>query len=94
MIKGFRNKKTEQFAQGQRVRDFSGFEEQANKRLRILQAATNLNTLSALPSNHLEALQGDRKGQYSIRINAQWRICFIWNIEENNAYDVEIIDYH
>ena len=61
-------------------------------KLEILEAAEVLNDLRIPLSNHLEALTGDRSGQYSIRINRQWRICFVW--EQNNAYDVEIVDYH
>jgi len=58
----------------------------------MLHAATELNDLRTPPSNRLEALRGDRKGQHSIRINVQWRICFRW--EDGDAYDVEIVDYH
>jgi proteic killer suppression protein len=58
----------------------------------MLDAAQNLNDLRVPPSNHLEALKGNRKGQMSIRVNDQWRICFIW--QDNEAYDVEIVDYH
>ena len=71
---------------------FEGFRRQAEKRLRVLEAATSLRDLAQLPSNRLEALYGDRNGQYSIRINSQWRICFRW--EDGDAYDVEIVDYH
>ena len=70
---------------------FSGFSRQADKRLRILDASENLDVLKALPSNRFEALSGDRKGQYSIRINQQWRVCFEWH---EGAHKVEIIDYH
>ncbi len=70
---------------------FSGFSRQADKRLRILDASENLDVLKALPSNRFEALSGDRKGQYSIRINQQWRVCFEW---DEGAHKVEIIDYH
>ncbi len=58
----------------------------------MLAAATQLNSLKIPPGNHLEALSGDRKGQHSIRVNKQWRICFVWN--ESNAEQVEIVDYH
>lgn len=61
-------------------------------KLEVLNAATVLETLRVPPSNFLEELQGDRKGQHSIRINKQWRICFIW--KGNDAFDVEIVDYH
>ena len=69
MILNFRNKKTEVFARGDDVRAFQGFDRQGWKRLEILEAATSLNDLRSLPSNHLEALKGDRAGQFSIRIN-------------------------
>jgi proteic killer suppression protein len=91
MIQSFKDKATENLYQRQFVRKFSGFERQALKRLRILDSATSLQTLAALPSNHFEALRGDRRGQYSIRINQQWRICFRW---QDAPYDVEIVDYH
>jgi addiction module HigA family antidote len=78
MILGFRDKRTEVFANGEHVRAFQGFERQAWKRLEILSAASSLTDLAGLPSNRLEALKGDRSGQYSIRINQQWRICFEW----------------
>ncbi|MFN0113093.1 MAG: type II toxin-antitoxin system RelE/ParE family toxin [Paracoccaceae bacterium] len=62
------------------------------RKLLMLDAATFLGALRLPPSNHLEALSGDRKGQHSIRINAQWRICFVW--KDGDAFDVEIVDYH
>ena len=65
---------------------------QAERRLQILDNATSLQDLSGLPSNRFEALRGDRLGQYSIRINDRWRLCFTWT--EGDAYDVEIVDYH
>ena len=92
MIRTFRDKDTESLFNGQRVRKFSGFISQAEKRLEILEAATSLKDLSGLPGNRFEALKGDRKGQYSIRINDQWRICFEWH--EGHAENVEIVDYH
>ena len=64
----------------------------AIKKLLMLDAATFLGALRLPPSNHLAALSGDRKGQHSIRINAQWRICFVW--KDGDAFDVEIVDYH
>ena len=73
---------------------FSGFEAQAERRLAILNAAPSLETLRALPSNRLEALRGDRAGQYSIRINQQWRVCFEWPGGQNGPSNVEIVDYH
>ena len=81
------------FAAGEFVAAFQGFEQQAAKRLAILNAAPSLDTLRALPSNRLEALQGTRKGQYSIRINRQWRICFTWYTSPGPT-EVEIVDYH
>lgn len=91
MIKSFKDRDTENLYDRRVVRRFSGFERQALKRLRILDSAGSLQVLAALPSNHLEALSGDRKGQYSIRVNMQWRICFRW---DDAPYDVEIVDYH
>lgn len=78
MILSFRDKRTQQFAEGKRIKAFGGFELQAHKRLRLLHLARHLQALRALPGNRLEALSGDRAGQYSIRINEQWRICFEW----------------
>ncbi len=94
MILSYRDKRTAAFAKGEHVRAFSGFAKQAYKRLEILDAATSLNELKALRSNHLEALVGDRAGQYSIRINEQWRICFSWPRGTEGPQDVEIVDYH
>ncbi len=91
MIKTFKCKNTEKVYNREFVRQFSGFDRQAIKRLRILDDADTLDALKALPSNAFEALLGDRKGQYSIRINMQWRICFSWN---EGAENVEIVDYH
>jgi toxin HigB-1 len=76
MILSYRDKRTRAFADGEFVHQFSGFSKQAYKRLEILEAATTLDDLRGLPSNHREALKGGRKGQFSIRINMQWRICF------------------
>jgi toxin HigB-1 len=94
VIRSFRDKKTQRFADGDRVSTFEGFRHQAEKRLRILEAATSLRDLAQLPSNHLEALTGDRKGQYSTRINRQWRICFTWSGGAEGPENVEIVDYH
>jgi proteic killer suppression protein len=76
MIVSYRDRKTRRFAQGQRVKEFSGFARQAEVRLDRLEAAMSLEDLAVLPGNRLEALIGNRRGQYSIRINDQWRICF------------------
>ena len=94
MILSFRNKQTEAFANGTFVRAFQSFDRQAWKRLEILDAATSLVDLAGLPSNRLEALKGDRNGQYSIRINQQWRICFEWPAGAVGPTNVEIVDYH
>ena len=94
MILGYRDSKTERFAEGRFVREFQGFEQQAAKRLAILNAAPSLRTLRGLPSNRLEALGGDQKAQYSIRINRQWRICFEWPDGQPGPSGVEIVDCH
>jgi toxin HigB-1 len=94
MILSYRDKRTERFGQGERVRAFQGFEQQAERRLAILNAAPSLDTLRVLPSNRLEALRGERAGQYSIRINQQWRICFAWRDGQPGPSNVEIVDYH
>ena len=92
MIRSFSDRKTRQFFEGRRVRAFQGFEEQAARHLMVLDSAETLQDLSALRSNRLEVLAGNRLGQYSIRINQQWRICFRW--ENDGPYAVEIVDYH
>ena len=91
MIKSFKCKYTQKLYSREFVKQFSGFDRQAIKRLRILDSADTLDALKALPSNGFEALLGNRAGQYSIRINVQWRICFTWN---EGAENVEIVDYH
>lgn len=92
MIRSYRDRRTAEFAAGKRVKAFQAFERQAQKRLRILADADRIEDLAALPSNHFEALGGDRVGQYSIRINKQWRICF--RFHDGDAFDVEITDDH
>ena len=94
MIRSYRDARSERFAQGERVPAFESFRHQAEKRLRILEAATGLRDLSQLRSNRLEALAGNRKGQYSIRINQQWRICLEWPQGADGPQNVEIVDYH
>lgn len=94
MIRSYRDTRTERFANGERVPAFESFRHQAEKRLRILEAATGLRDLGQLRSNRLEALAGDRKGQYSIRINQQWRICFEWPRGGDGPENIEIVDYH
>jgi toxin HigB-1 len=92
MIQSFRCLETEAFHNGFSSRKFQSIERAAQKRLRWLHAATDLNDLAAIRGNRLEALKGDRIGQHSIRINERWRICFNWR--DGHAYDVEIVDYH
>ncbi len=94
MIKSFRDKKTQDFAEGKFVKALQGFKQQAEKRLEILDAAQSTTDLAALRSNRLEKLGGNRKGQYSIRINDQYRICFEWPDEQDGPVNVEITDYH
>lgn len=90
----FRDKRTADFAAGHFVREFQGFSRQAYKRLEILDASGGLSELRALPSNRFEALTGNRAGQYSIRINGQWRLCFVWPNGAPGPSLVEIVDYH
>jgi proteic killer suppression protein len=92
MILSFGSKDTEKLFQYQRSKRFRAIERVALRKLLQLHAATELRVLAAPPGNQLEALRGDRKGQHSIRINDQWRICFIWRA--GHCYDVEIVDYH
>ena len=92
MIRSFADRDTEQIFLDFRVRRFSSIERSARRKLLLLHGADNLDDLRVPPGNRLEALKGDRKGQYSIRINDQWRICFIWN--DGGADNVEIVDYH
>jgi toxin HigB-1 len=94
VIISYRDRRTERFAAGQRVREFSGLQRQAEMRLDRLEAAQSLGDLAALPGNRLEALRGDRAGQHSIRINDQWRICFEWPPGDSGPANVEIVDYH
>ena len=93
MIRSYRDRDAERFASGERVRQWEPFRQQAEKRLRILDAPTALRDLAALNSNRLEALKGNRKGQYSIRINERWRICFNWAENDPGPANVEIVDY-
>ena len=92
MIRSFCCKDTEKLFRDKRVARFASIEWQARKKLLYLHAAESLQVVGASPGNRLEQLKGDRKGQYSIRINQQWRICFSW--DDGDAYDVEIVDYH
>ena len=93
MITSFRCKETEKLFHGRYSRKLpSSIQHVAARKLKLLNDAAELNDLRAPPANRLEALKGSRKGQYSIRINDQWRICFQWNI--GNASRIEIVDYH
>ncbi len=92
MIRSFRRKDTERLFDDRFVRRFQAFERTARKKLESLNAASSLEDLRMIPGNRLEALRGSRAGQFSIRINDQWRVCFRW--VEGDAYDVEIVDYH
>jgi toxin HigB-1 len=94
VVVSYRDKRTRDFASGKRIKAFSGIERAARLKLDRLEAAAELRDLSALPGNRLEALKGDRKGQYSIRINDQWRICFEWPSGSLGPANVEIVDYH
>ena len=110
MIKSFADKETRQLFEGQRVRAFEAISEQARRRLDAVAVAETLRELQARPGNRFEALKGDRAGQYSVRINAQWRICFRWQPSPSHssadddkvdpldvpgdAVDVAIVDYH
>lgn len=94
MIVSYRDKRTLAFASGKRVNAFSGIERPARLKLDRLDAAVSLGDLASLPGNRFELLLGDRKGQYSIRINDKWRICFSWPDGSPGPTDVEIVDYH
>ena len=92
MIKSFACAETEALARGERVRRFVNIASVARRKLRQLEISARLEDLRVPPGNRLEALKGDRAGQYSIRINDQWRLCFRWTAA--GAEDVEIVDYH
>ena len=92
MIKSFGSADTERLFRRERVKRFEAFEKQAQRKLAAIHAAASLNDLRAMPGNRLEKLKGDRKGQHSILINDQWRVCFVW--KDGDALGVEIADYH
>ena len=94
MILGYRDQRTRDFALGKRVKAFSGIERAARLKLDRLEAAVTVRDVAALPGNRFEMLKGERKGQYSIRINDQWRICFDWRDGASGPSRVEIVDYH
>ena len=92
MIVGCKDRDTEALWFTGKRRKFSSIRDVANRKLAILDAATELSALQVPPGNNLEKLKGDREGQHSIRINDQYRICFVW--KDGNAHDVEVVDYH
>ena len=92
MIKTFKCKNTEKLFDDDDIKKFRSISRTARLKLEVLNAAVSLNSLKVPPGNRLEQLKGDRKGQHSIRVNNQWRVCFVWKGE--NAFDVEIVDYH
>jgi proteic killer suppression protein len=92
MIQGFNDRDTERLFNDEDVRRFRAIERQARRKLLLLDTAVSLDDLRMPPGNRLEGLSGSRQGQYSIRINNQWRVCFRW--QASGPYDVEIVDYH
>jgi toxin HigB-1 len=92
MIRSFSCKDTQALFEGKNPKRFKAFVSVAQRKLAQLDAAQTLNFLRAPPGNQLEALKGDRKGQHSVRVNGQWRICFVWT--PSGPSDVEIVDYH
>ena len=93
MIKSFRSRETEKIWNGHRSKRLpQSIQHIARRKLRMLNSARSINDLRVPPANRLEALRGNRKGQHSIRINDQWRICFVWM--DGDAVNVEIVDYH
>ncbi|HEX4960742.1 MAG TPA: type II toxin-antitoxin system RelE/ParE family toxin [Thermoanaerobaculia bacterium] len=93
MIRSFRSREAEEIWQGRAVRRFSSeVQRVARRKLRMLNNAQSLSDLRVPPGNRLEALRGDRAGEHSIRVNDQWRICFVWR--DGDAHEVEIVDYH
>ena len=93
VIRSFNDKRTEAIFQGRRAKGLpTEIQQRARRKLRMLDAATLIDDLRIPPSNRLEKLKGDRRGQYSIRVNDQWRICFVWR--DRYASEVEIVDYH
>jgi proteic killer suppression protein len=92
VIRSFRNREAEDLFQGLPTRRLRSIARVAQRKLTVLHAAHRLEDLRALPGNHLEALGGDRRGQHSIRINDQYRVCFVW--KDGDAHQVEVLDYH
>ena len=94
MIVRYRDERSRDFAAGKRVKALSGIDRSARLKLDRLESATTLKDLVALPGNRFEALIGDRKGRYRIRINDQWRMCFEWPTRSPGPVNVAIVDYH
>lgn len=94
MILSYGDVRTEKFASGERVKAFEPFRRRAEMVLDRLDMAVSLADIAAFPGHHLEKLSGDRKGQWSVRINDQWRICFLWEKGTAGPAKVEIVDYH
>jgi toxin HigB-1 len=92
VIRSFLDRDTEAIFNRERVRKFESIANVAHRKLREIHRAARLSDLAALPGNRLEALKGNRAGQHSIRVNDQYRVCFVW--DQKDAYDVEIVDYH
>jgi len=92
MIKRFKCRETQALLEGKRSPRFASIASVAIRKLQMLHAVECLESLRISPQNRLEALKGDRKGQWSIRVNDQWRVCFVW--KDGAAWDVEIVDYH
>lgn len=94
MPRTFADRRTERFARGARVPAFAAIERKAEGRLQFLLSAESLQDVGVMPGWQLERLHGDRQGQWSIRINDQWRICFVWDDSASQAFEIEIVDYH
>jgi toxin HigB-1 len=94
MILGFGDARTERFARGERVKQFEPFRRRAERVLDRLSVAVSLADISNFPGHRLEKLRGNRNGQWSVRINDQWRICFKWSDGAAGPSEVEIVDYH
>jgi proteic killer suppression protein len=94
VILSYGDARTERFARGERVKQFEPFRRQAERVLDRMDAATTLTDVANFPGHRLEKLKGDRKGQWSVRVNDQWRVCFNWPDGSAGPTDVEIVDYH
>ena len=94
MIRSYKDRRVKGLYEGENICAWAAIQRQAERRLRVLDVADRLETLMLLPGNRPEALRGKREGQYSIRINNQWRICFRWPADSDGPEDVEVVDYH